>query len=294
MAGQTRWWHCGKSKPVSVKNVEWLKKNGLIPLKINDSKLPIIARILGTTFGDGGIFRNLNGIFLSSSEKEAVKKFGEDLIKVFGRWVEKNQLLREGGEYGHSWHLLNTNRKVVRFFQALGAPIGYKTVIKLYIPNWLVFNQNAEDEFFGSLFGGAIGIPKIHKEKNRLQTLDFGVISKKELRENRLEYLNKILGYLESRGVESTSIYEGKHSEGKIVLRLMISTKLDNVIRFFKRIKIRYCKYKKKKLERAINEFKVLKKQKFNELLNRGYGAEHAMKVLNLTPRLLYTILNCE
>ena len=36
----------------------------------------------------------------------------------------------------------------------------------------------------------------------------------------------------------------------------------------------------------------MLKKEKYYELLNRGYGAEHAMKVLNLTPHSLYLLLN--
>jgi Lon-like ATP-dependent protease len=287
-----RWWHCGKSKPISIKNVEWLKKKGLLPLKIDNPKLPKIARVLGATFGDGGIFANLNGIFLSSSEREAVEEFGKDLIDIFGKDIQKNNILREGGEYSHSWQLLNTNRKVVRFFQALGAPIGNKAEIELKIPQWLAFNKCAEDEFFGALFGGEIGIPKLYKGKCGLHTLDFSVVSKNELKANRLKYLEQIAQYLSSRGVESTSIYEGLHAEGKLIFRLMISVKLDNVIRFSEKIKIRYCTYKRKKLENAINELKQLKKQKFYELVNRGYGAEHAMKVLNLTPQLLYNILN--
>ncbi len=290
--GQTRWWNNKMFKPKSIRTIEWLKKQGILPLSINNPKLWLMARVLGSTFGDGGIFANLNGIFLSSSEKKAVKDFGKDLVKIFGKDIAKNSLLREGGEYGHSWHLLNTNRKVIRFFKALGAPIGNKTKLNLTIPSWLALNKTAENEFFGAFFGSELGVPKVHKQGNRLQTLDLGLVSLKELRGNRLEFVRGIKAYLASKGIKTTpTIYE-KEDKDKVLIKLELSIKLDNVLKFIDNINMRYCYYKPKKLVCAVSEFKDIKRQKYNELVGCGYGAEHAMKLLQLTPPVLYNILN--
>ena len=75
--GKTRWWHCGKHIPTPIQTAEWLKERELLPLTQDNSQLLLISKIFGTIYGDGGIFGNLNGIFLSSSELEAVKEFGK-------------------------------------------------------------------------------------------------------------------------------------------------------------------------------------------------------------------------
>ncbi len=293
--GKTRWWHAKKHIPVPIQTAKWLKEEGLLPLKIDNQKLPLIAKVLGATFGDGGIFENLNGIFLSSSEKEAVEEFGKDIENIFNLKTDENSRIIEGGEYGHSWCYQNTNRNIIRFFLALGAPQGNKTKLALEIPNWVYLQENLADEFFGSLFGGELGSPKVHKQKNRLQTLDLGITGNEKLEENRVNFLNKVKRYLESKEVNSTSILKRKTKNEELsIYRLMISTKFDNVVHFVKKVKINYCRYKKEKLLTAINEFARLKKKKYQELISRGYGAEHAMKVLQLTSKSLYTILNEE
>ena len=76
--------------------------------------------------------------------------------------------------------------------------------------------------------------------------------------------------------------------------RLLVSVKFDNVVNFIKNVKINYCTYKKEKLVTAINEFRDLKKNKYYELISRGYGAESTMKLLQLTPKSLYVVLNEE
>src|SRR3989344_2840400 len=101
--GKTRWWHAQKHIPVPIQTAHWLKERGLLPLKLDNSNLPLLAKVLGATFGDGGIFENLNGIFLSSSEKEAVQEFGKDIESIFGLNKNENSRIIEGGVYGHSW-----------------------------------------------------------------------------------------------------------------------------------------------------------------------------------------------
>ena len=209
--------------------------------------------------------------------------------------LNKNSRIIEGGEKGHSWCYQNTNRNIIRFFLALGAPKGNKTKLALETPNWIYLLGNLSDEFFGSFFGGELGSPKVHKQKNRLQTLDIAITGTKELEDNRINFLNRIKRYLEDKGVNSTSIVKKTTKNERLLLyRLLISIKFDNVIDFIKNVKINYCKYKKEKLVNAINEFRALKKNKYNELILRGYGAENVMKLLQLTPKSLYMVLNGE
>lgn len=294
-SGKTRWWHAKKHIPVPIQTVNWLKERGLLPLKLNNSKSQVIAKVLGATFGDGGIFENLNGIFLSSSESEAVKEFQSDVENIFNLKKDENSRIIEGGEYGHSWCYQNTNRNLIRFFLALDAPKGNKTKLNLEIPNWIYLSEETTDEFFGSFFGSELGVPKVHKQKNRLQTLDIGITGSEKFENNRLDFLNRIKRYFGYKGIETTSLLKRRtNNPGINLYRLMISIQFDNVVRFINNIKINYCNYKKTKLINAINEFRLLKKQKYKELISRGYGAEHAMKTLNLTQKSLYLILNDE
>ena len=293
--GKTRWWHAKKHIPVPIQTTNWLKEKGLLPLKINNPKLSLLAKITGATFGDGGIFENLNGIFLSSSEKEAVEEFGKDIEILFGLKLSENSRIIEGGEYGHSWCYQNTNRNIIRFFLALGAPKGNKTKIALETPNWIYLNKIFKKEFYGSFLGSELGAPKVHIEKNRLQTLDVGITGPKELEMNRLTFFEDLRTYLKEEGIVSTSLIIRKTDNEKLLLyRLLLSVTFDNVVNFIKVIKLNYCIHKKQKIITAINEFRDLKKIKYEQLISRGYGAERIMKILHLTPKSLFIILNSE
>ena len=283
---KTRWWHANKYTPVPTQTVNWLKSKNLIPLHSDNEKLPLIAKVLGTTFGDGGIFANLNGIFLSSSELEAVKEFGEDLKLIFGNEIDSNSRIIEAGVYSHSWCYQNTNRNIIRLFQALGAPIGRKSNFntEVKVSEWIFLsNKTIQDEFFGSIFGGELGTPTIHKEQNRLTSLDIGmqiVFNKREKAEN---YLNQIASYLNSKGIKTGSIYSYLPDNESILLRLQISTQIENYYNFTKNIKLNYCKYKCLKLKDALTKFIEIKRKKYNELLVRGYNKDHILKLFNVS-----------
>ncbi len=60
---KTRWWNCGRYTPFPIEVVNFLEERGLLSLNENDSRLRLIAKILGCTFGDGGIYATLNAIF---------------------------------------------------------------------------------------------------------------------------------------------------------------------------------------------------------------------------------------
>ncbi len=291
--GRTRWWWENNSAPVPIQTINWLKRKGLLPLKIDNSNLPLIAKVIGATLGDGGIFENLNGIFLSSSEKDAVEEFGRDLESIFNLKLNENSRIIEGGEYGHSWCYQNTNRNIIRFLLALKAPKGNKTKLELKIPAWVKLNDNFEKEFYGSFLGGELGTPTIHKRGNYLTSLEVGITGLPHFENNRISFLKELEDFLCRNRVKTTSIYKRKlKNADSLIFRLLIEKKIDNVLLFLMNIKINYCKYKVKRINIALAKWAKLKIDKYNESLERGYGAEHAMKTLNLTPNSLYLLLN--
>ena len=285
---RTRWWHHDNSIPQPILTTNWLKEKELITLTTENPKINLIAKILGTTFGDGGIFENLNAIFLSSSELEAVKEFGEDLNLIFGKGIEENSRIIEGGEYGHSWCYQNTNRNIIRFFKALGAPIGRKSNMELNLPAWILSEHELADEFFGSFFGNEINIPKIHINKTHLDTLSIGLTGSSKLETNRVDFLQKIKHYLEVRGIETGKICKSKikGQEYSFIFKLHISTKLENVINFKEKTKIHYCIYKNKKLEKTIQDFMSLKAIRLNDLKLMGYTEVAAKNLLRINKNI--------
>lgn len=298
---KTRWWHANKHIPVPIQTINWLKERKLIPLKLENPKLLIISKILGTTFGDGGIFQNLNGIFLSSSEINSIKQFEKDITSLVD--IQKNSRIIEGGEYGHSWCYQNTNRNIIRFFQALGAPVGRKSQIKLEIPKWISLKEKIADSFFSAFFGNEIGIPKIHNDKKRTNSLDMGLVCKKELQSNREDFLNIIKTYLKTKGVNADKIYINQHKQekDKLLLKLAINLNFDNLMNFHKNINISYSKNKSNKLTETLKQLKEIKLQRFNKLINtknkltqRNYSKDWTRKNLRLTEKSLNFILNQE
>ena len=295
---KTRWWHSKKRVPVSMQTVNWLKQKGLLPLTVDNPKLSLIAKILGTTFGDGGIFSTLNAIFLSSSEFEATQEFKKDLLELFGNEIEQNMELREGGEYGHSWAQWNTNRNVIRFFQALGAPIGDKSLIPLNFPKWIQLHKDVEDEFYGSFFGNELGVPKIHINKTYLDTLSIGITATEQFAENRTGLLKEVARYLNNKGIVTGTISINDHKkcnrkgEPTKVYRLLISTTFENVTNFMILTKMNYVIHKRKKIAETMNAFSSIKKQRLKDLIEMGYKKEGVLKWLKLTPAALELIEN--
>ncbi len=293
--GRTRWWSEKKSAPVPVQTIEWLKTRKLLPLKIDNSKLPLISKVLGATFGDGGIFENLNGIFLSSSNYKDVEEFGNDLQNIFGKAIAMNHEIREGGEYGHSWCLTNTNRAVIRFFIALGTPKGNKTKKELKIPSWINLKEETKDEFYGSIFGSELGVSGY----NNLLRIEFGITGLEMLEANRMNFLNEIIHYLRTknvmitnRGIDYKMLNTDKSHRGNRLYRFILSQSLLNIERFCNNIKINYCNLKKWKLITALNEEMKDKLLQYLSLRAKGLGAESIMERLEINPEFLYKILN--
>ncbi|WP_457549652.1 ATP-binding protein, partial [Archaeoglobus sp.] len=246
-ASTLKWWHMGM-KPISVKTVEELKNLRLIPLKSNDPRLPTIARIFGYALGDGSIDRNLNTFAIVSSKPEVLEKIVSDLKEIFGEFVY--EIRKNETSKGESYIFRTTDRKIIRFFIALGFPIGKKTEQKLKIPEFVLTSEKTIIEFLRGLFDADGSVFSFGNRRYLEGTLTVSVTVENdpELIENRRKFLKDIKLLLGIFGIKTNSISEKKTERGKILLRLLISHKPKNVQRFIEIFKPAYNDDKYEKL----------------------------------------------
>lgn len=288
--GQTRWWNNKKHKPSPVRTVERLEQLGLIPFYPDHEIAPIAARVLGSTFGDGGIFSKLNGIFLSSSEGDSLNHYAQDLIAIFGEGISNNFEKRTSGINNTGRVVWNTNRDVIRFFTALGAPVGRKNK-KLSIPSWIHLSKETQQEFFGAFLGNELCSPRFSPKKNKIQAFGMGLAGDYSLKENRIQILKEIAHYLNSYGIEtSPHINENEFREKRYLWRFTISTEIENVIRFYKLIPIRYSNSKINRIRETIDNVSERKKSKFKELEVIGKSRKYITSTLRVSESTLQKI----
>lgn len=285
--GQTRWWNNNTFKPIAVRTVERLEKRGLLPFYVDNEYAPLIARILGTTLGDGGIAGNLNNIFLSSSEDSSLKEYEEDFTEIFGENARNNFDTIKSGVNGTGKCLRNTNRDAIRFFIALGACIGRKNK-ELRIPAWIYQSEIIQKEFFGALFGNELGSPRFSEKTHKIQDFSFSVAGTVSLKENRINYLKEIEQYLNSYGIKtSKNVYQYNYRNDRFAWKLWISTEIENVSRFAQLIPIRYSNEKAERLRMAVERASEHKVESASKLYAGMRSDNEVLQTLHISKNML-------
>lgn len=287
--GQVRWWHTIGSKPKAVQTIDWLKERNLLPLTLNDPRITAIARVLGSTFGDGGIFATLNAIFLSSAESSSLREFGQDLISIFGEEILQNFDIRTSGINKSAKSIWNTNRAVIRFFAALGAPVGRKNKA-IQFPAWIQLSEVARQNFFGAFLGNELCSPKFTDKYKYLNTLDVALAGSYSLKENRHRLLGEMRNYLASYGINCGQIYENEFRPSRFLWKLCISKDIENFSKFLK-LPIYYSKNKVKRLQVAFEKMKAWKLEKYNDMIARGKSANYISTTMRVSNKFMQMLL---
>jgi Lon-like ATP-dependent protease len=253
-----RWWHAGM-KPSSVKLIDELKSLNLIPLKSNDERLPIVARIYGYALGDGSIDKNMNTFAISSSKKDVLEKIIEDLRRIFGEF--NYEIRRNDSARGESYLFRTTDRRIIRFFVALGFPVGKKTEQRIKVPEFVLVSQNTIREFLRGLFEADGSVYNFGNKRYLEGTLTFSITVENdpELIQNRKRFLEEIKLLLGVLGIKANNINEKVTDRGKILLRLLISHKPKNVERFIEVLKPAYNEEKAEKLLAGLDYIKSIR-----------------------------------
>lgn len=161
-AGRVRWWHTKGPKraiPLALRAVEKLKSANMLPFTEKHEHAETILRMLGVLFGDGGIDKRLNTAALVSADKRDVDLWKKDLLQVFP-YAKNKMNLTEGGEYGHSYNIRTFDRSIIRFFAALGAPVGDKVAREYTLPKYIFrLPKRLRIAFLDGLLSSEISVP---------------------------------------------------------------------------------------------------------------------------------------
>ena len=266
--GKTRWWHTKGEKravPLPLKAVQKLKDAGLLPFYENHKDAEIIFNMLGVLFGDGGVDALYNGVAFISSDKNDIDLWESDLRRAFPSANGKIDII-EGGEYGHSYNIRCYDRSVIRFFAALGAPVGDKVSIVYSLPKW-IFNSsdNSRAAFLDGYLAAEVSVVRWRADSlGNFRFTDFAVgISKIEFLENEHRIFMKSLeALLKSVGIQTTgNIHKnsgaGTHRKDgafSASYRIFIRTTFHRVLFFNEKFQLRYASWKKRKMVKVIQK----------------------------------------
>lgn len=276
--GRTRWWHTKgpkKAIPLPLKTAEKLKTAGLITFSEGHKYAEIIFNILGTIFGDGGIDRNLNTMAFISGDKRDIDLWENDLLKIFPFAIGKTNLI-EGGEYGHSYNIRTFDRAVIRFFVALGAPVGSKVATNYSLPKYIFdLSETNRIAFLDGLLASEVSVPSFRddsKGHKRFTNLMFSLAKIDSLENQHKNFMRSMEQLLGSVGIATTGHLrkdihlERKRKDGNLSspYRIFLRTIFQRILDFNELFQLRYAADKKERLQKEIEKALAYKKQNPN------------------------------
>ncbi len=277
-----------KSKKWNI--IKELKEKKLLPLKLNNSKLPYLIKLLAHLFGDGHIKLRKSGIsfrgdFHFCGELEDLQRIKKDLGFIglrtskirkvendgYIRYINKNKIKRRLVK-GTSLLLDATSITFFCLFKALGAPIGKKTDIEFRIPKWIMNSHKkwVKQLFLASYFGSEMTKPEPQLSLKSFRTPYFSLNKKEDLVDSGLEFVNDIRKLLNELDIEMKKVKvlpycirkDEKISEK---IKVYLSNSTQNLINLYGKIGFEYAE-KKEKVARYVYAYL---KQKQRKLLKR-------------------------
>ncbi|MHA1505576.1 MAG: intein-containing RctB family protein [Candidatus Asgardarchaeia archaeon] len=266
--------------------VKYLKDRGLLPLRWEDPKVGVLARILGFALGDGNLTYMSGRLTLTFyGEEEDLKELKrelEDLGIKSSLYVRRREYSINTAWDGHyegksnSAQLRISSRSFALLLHKLGMPLGKKTESVYHVPRWISEGPKwVKRNFLAGLFG-ADGSKVEFKHYTPLP-INLTQAKKEELKENLLEFLNDITALLREFGVK-TIVYEIRSNEGRVTYRLSVVGE-ESIRRFLGHIGYEYSLEKKIK---GLLAYEYLRKKKKVKEERRG-SEKIARKVYNET-----------
>lgn len=276
--GSTRWWHTeGEKKaiPNPLKVIQKLKEAGLLPFTEKHKDTKIIFNMLGVLFGDGGIDCRFNTVAFISSDIRDIDLWHQDLLRIFPFAVGKTQMV-EGGEYGHSYNMRCYDRAVVRFFAALGAPVGDKIITIYSLPKW-IFDSSEESRisFLDGLLASEVSVPRFRGDlrwawTKRFCDFSLGLSKIDELEKEHRAYLGEVKRLCATVDLITTPNLRKElckltyRKDGHISYnyRIFFQTHHEKVLAFNEKFQLKYARDKKERLEAQVQLAKEHKERK--------------------------------
>lgn len=286
--------------------LEELKKRDLIPLKANNEKLPYILKIMGFNTGDGTAYYSKNKGFCSFYGKpEDLEKIRQDIKKIGytpSKIYQRDRNHKIDTVYGSiefqrtEYSIRVTSRSFVKLLELLEMPIGNKTNQEFRVPKF-IFNLKKWQKrlYLASLFGAEMSAPKSTKKFN-FYSLVLGLNKRTDKIQNCFDFMKDIENLLKEFQIEIGDItsrfsYE-KNDRKTHTVRLFVSSKTENLIRFLTKIGFEY-NFEKQKKSNLITHYLKLKN---NVIKKRERAQNKAISLYNngTSPSQIYKDLGDE
>ncbi len=213
-----------------------LKRLGLIPLRYNDPRAGVLARLLGFALGDGHLGTMGGRLVLSFYGRpdvlENVKRDIERLGLSASLYVRKRgySIRTASGEYSgesETAELRVSSRAFAHLMKALGMPLGKKVETPYRVPEWIMRAPRwIKRNFLAGLFGADGSIPSF-KGKTPLP-IHLTQSKASELADSLELFLDDVKTLLRELGIGEVLVYPVKTAvEGRVTLRLAVEGEED-------------------------------------------------------------------
>ncbi|MFO8099863.1 MAG: RtcB family protein [Salinibacter sp.] len=269
--------------------LRYLHERDLLPLRRSDDALPYLLKIAGFLFGDGTLYYSGDrgkGTAWFYGEPDDLKAIRAD-VEAAGftpsRIYQRSREHSIDTPYDHyDFERTETSFKVVStsfaaLMSALGVPVGDKAAQDYGVPDWLPDAHRWHQRLFlAPLFGAELSAPSTMTDHGRTFYAPTLSLSKRtQWAESGRQFLSDLASVIEAFGVEAKAITEvaPKNSpDGRVRLRLMLSSRTDSLLALWSRIGYAY-NHKRSSLAMAAVEYL---KQKQRVLAQRRTADEQA------------------
>lgn len=245
-----------KSSDIIIKR---LIEKGLLPLCLDNPKMPYLLRLMGMLYGDGTmnfIGAKKDGILGFFGKKEDLLEIKKDLSAI-GYYSSRvyyrvTKLKYKGKERQFKNHAMMVNAaSLLILFASLGVPVGRKVSQSYRIPSWLRQAQKWQKRLFlSALFGAELTKPR-HKSGKRgnFCAPAFSMNKRTIIAENGYEFLNDIADICKEFGVDTTQITQRRthlnvNKEESCYFEMVFSSEPQSLVNLWSSIGYSYNKTK--------------------------------------------------
>jgi len=245
-----------------------LVARNLLPLTENNTKLPLITKILGYLFGDGLVYFSGNkGYIHAYGQEEDLKTIAKDIKKLgySARIYSRKRNHKITDQYGtkeflstsHELHVRSTS--LAMLFKEIGMPVGNKTNQEYSVPAWLLSAPKwIKRLFLAGFFGAEMSTPKNVSRTN----FYCPVVSQNKVAGalgSGIRFMQEVSNMLEEFGVKTNKISVRKEYKNKHRVRLILSSEPESLIALWTRVGF---EYNRKRLEEGLAAAQYLKEKK--------------------------------
>ncbi len=239
-----------------------LKELDLLPLKLSDLRLVILARIIGRLLGNGTLTTTGSDGFLRiqfRGRKRDLEAIVMDLRRL-GFNIESCMtcIEPENSEEDIESEIWISSQALGVLLHSLGVPIGDKTMQEFSVPEWIMrAPRYIKRAFISAYFGSELTEPDLESSDKPV----FRVLKSEKYVENGLKFVEEVGKILEEFGVKISDVkVEDWNSDGTKVISVELSNELESLVNLYGRIGYEYA-YDKEKLARFAYHYLRIKKK---------------------------------